>query len=380
MSDRKTIYFDHAATSWPKPPCVADSMCRCMEQAGANPGRSGHAMSVDAARIIFEARETIADFFGLSDSSHVAFTLNATHALNIAILGLIQEGSHIITTSMEHNSVMRPLSWAQDHCGVQISCVPADGDGQLDLDEFEQLFRDDTSLVVAVHGSNVDGAINPVSQMGQLCRDRDVPFLVDACQTAGCVPIAMEEDCIDLLAFTGHKSMLGPQGVGGLCANVFPRPLYHGGSGSRSEHLWHPEFMPDRLEAGTPNTVAIAGLLAGVDWINDTGINDIWRRKEQLTRRLQEGLSQIPGIDVYCASDQLAVVSFVPEDFDPGTLCRVLDTDYGIATRAGLHCAPSAHRTLGTFPRGTVRMSLGYSNTFEEIDTVVNAVQTIISS
>jgi cysteine desulfurase family protein len=375
--NRPIIYFDHAATSWPKPPCVSDAMQRFMAETGANPGRSGHSMSVDAARVVFETREAVAEFFGLDDSANVAFAINATHALNIAICGLVSPGDHVITTSMEHNSVMRPLTELVDSADIAVSRSPVDSSSKLDLAALESLFRDNTKLVVATHASNVTGLLNPVRELGAICRSRGVPFLVDAAQSAGCVPIDVVADNIDLLAFTGHKSLMGPQGIGGLCVNssAVPLPLYRGGTGSRSDEERQPGFMPDRLEAGTPNGVGIAGLHAGIKWINDMGLAEIAGRESRLRAQLVSGLYEVPGVKVY--SGELPVVSFTIEGLQPSDIGHRLDRQYGIMTRVGLHCAPGAHCTIGTSPLGTVRMSLGYANTEEQVAVAVRAIAEI---
>ena len=380
MPDQPRIYFDQAATSWPKPRYVLDAMRRFMDDVGANPGRSAHSMSVDAARIVFEARETVADLFGIDDSANVVFTANATHALNIAIRGLLQPGDHVITTSMEHNSVIRPLRALVDDAGVTVDRAPVDESGTPDLDALDALFREDTRLVVAVHGSNVTGQLHPIRCMGAICRKHGVPILVDAAQTAGCVPIDMVADNIDLLAFTGHKALLGPQGIGGLCVNTetLPQPLYRGGTGSRSEEEHQPGCMPDRLETGTPNTVGIAGLRAAIEWINTVSIAEIARGERHLRKQLVDGLQAIPGVHVY--SGELAVVSFTVDGLLPSDIGFRLDRDHGVMTRVGLHCAPAAHRTIGTAPAGTVRMSLGYSNTEDEVTAALSAVAEIAGS
>ncbi len=328
-------------------------------------------MALDAARVVFEAREAVAGFFGVPDAAQVAFTANATHALNIALHGLLQAGDHVITTALEHNSVMRPL---RAMAGVTITVLPGDPTGAPDLAQLDALMRPNTKLVVVTHGSNVTGRVLPVRAIGAVCRRRGVLFLVDAAQTAGCVPLNMTDDQIDLLAFTGHKGLLGPQGTGGLCINTctLPTPLYQGGSGSHSESECHPMFMPDRLEAGTLNTVGIAGLHAGIQWVEQVSLPEIARREARLRTLLVEGLQTIPGVRLYAGD--LPIVSLTVDGVPPDRVGLRLERDFGILTRVGLHCAPSAHRAIGTAPAGTVRLSLGYANTEAEVAVAVAAV------
>ena len=370
MSSRP-IYLDHAATSWPKPPAVLEAMRRVMEDAGANPGRSAHRMSLDAARVVYEAREAVAAWFGVADPANVVFTSNGTHALNLAIQGVLKPGDHVITTALEHNSVMRPLHAVG---GIALDRLPCDGEGVPAVELLAGLIRKTTRLVVATHGSNVNGRLQPVREMGAICRERGVLFLVDAAQTAGYVPIHMEADAIDFLAFSGHKGVCGPQGTGGLCVNttVLPRPLLCGGTGSLSESEAHPLCMPDRLEAGTLNVPGIAGLRAGMDWVGTKSLAEIGRQLAALRTRLVDGLRAIPGVRVFAG--ELPVVSFTVCGRAPDRVALRLDRDFGILTRVGLHCAPGAHRALGTAPAGTIRMSMGYGNTLAEMDAAVDAV------
>ena len=346
-------------------------MRRVMEDAGANPGRSAHRMSLDAARVVYEAREAVAAWFGVADPANVVFTANGTHALNLAIRGLLKPGDHAITTALEHNSVMRPLH-AID--GITVDRLPCDREGVPAVEYLERLMRDTTRLVVATHGSNVNGRLQPIRAMGAICRARGVLFLVDAAQTAGCVPIHMQDDAIDLLAFSGHKGLYGPQGTGALCVNTadLPRPLMCGGTGSFSESENHPGCMPDRLEAGTLNVPGIAGLRAGMAWVGQVSKPEIGRQLAALRTRLVDGLQAIPGVRVFAG--ELPVVSFTVCGMAPDRVALRLDRDFGILTRVGLHCAPGAHRALGTAPAGTIRMSMGYGNTLAEMDAAVDAV------
>jgi cysteine desulfurase family protein len=378
------IYFDNAATSWPKPPEVAAAMVQFLEAVGANPGRSGHRLSVEAARIVYQAREAVAELFGVPDPLRVCFGHNVTEALNLALRGLLRPGDHVITSSMEHNSMMRPLR-ALERAGVALSVVSCSEQGLLDPADVQAAIRPATRLVALNHGSNVCGTLLSVAEVGRICRQGDLLLLVDTAQTAGVFPIDMRSDAIDLLAFTGHKSLYGPMGTGGLI--VGPRvnvgrmePLVRGGTGSRSEHEEQPDFLPDAFESGTPNAVGLAGLAAGVRWVLDRGVAAIHGYEVDLTRRLLVGLSGIPGVTVYGPRDaelQTATVSFAVAGLRPDEVGQRLDEDAGLMCRVGLHCAPAAHKTMGTFPSGTVRFGLGALNTVAEVEESLSAVRAL---
>ncbi|MFH1231227.1 MAG: aminotransferase class V-fold PLP-dependent enzyme [Planctomycetota bacterium] len=408
----KTIYFDNAATSWPKPDIVYEAMNYFMQEVGANPGRSGHSKSVEAARIVHQTRENIAQLFNVQDTSplglprlrgrslsaeggsasgmtsgtdNVIFTSNATHSLNIIFKGILHSGDNVVTTSMEHNSVMRPLRYLEQNTGISITVVPCLADGTLPLELLEEQIEKDTKLIVVNHASNVVGTILPIGEIGKISRKHGVLFLVDAAQTAGIIPLDMVNDNIDLLVFTGHKGLMGPQGIGGLCIrnDVDMTPLMQGGTGSNSEYEIQPEVLPDKYESGTLNTVGIAGLGAGVKFIQETGIVNIHKYEKALTKQLIEGLSTIAGIKLYGLSNaekQIPVVSFNIEGYKPSDIGYKLDKEFGIMARAGLHCAPMAHKTIGTFPEGTVRLSLNYFNKSEEIDYTVQCLRKIAAS
>lgn len=375
------IYLDNAATSWPKPPETLKAMEEFMLSVGANPGRSGHRLSIEAGRIILEAREALAALFGVDDPLRIVFTRNATEALNQALYGLLQSGDHVITSSMEHNSVMRPLRDLEEK-GVELTVVKTSPRGELDPQDVEGAIKENTRLIVLTHASNVTGTLMPLIEIGQIARRKGVLLCVDSAQTAGAYPIDVEEMGIDLLAFTGHKSLFGPQGTGGLFIRKgleeAIRPLFRGGTGSRSEYEEQPDFLPDKYESGTPNTVGIAGLGAGVRFVLSEGIERIRAKEVALTQILLEGLSDTPGVTLYGVCDprrQIAVVSFNIDGLSPSEVAMALDEEFGVLTRPGLHCAPSAHRTIGTFPQGTVRLSAGYFTTEEEIRTALRAVQ-----
>ena len=376
----RTVYLDNAATSWPKPPSMIEAMVEFNRSIGANPGRSGHARSIDAGRILIDAREAVAGLFGASNMLGVVFTKNITEALNIVISGLLKDGGHTVTTSMEHNSVMRPLNAARAR-GADFSVAPCSGTGELDPRDIASLIRPDTRLIVITHASNVTGTIMPLAEVASIARERGIPLCVDAAQTAGAIPIDVEAMDIGLLAFTGHKSLFGPQGTGGLVIGQgherMIEPLMYGGTGSRSEFEVQPDFLPDKYESGTPNTIGIAGLGAGIDFIGQTGMNAIRAHEKNLAARLLDGLCSIRGIKTYGPGDperQTAVVSFTIEGMSPSELALTLDEHYGIMARSGLHCAPSAHRTIGTFPGGALRLSPGYFTTLEDIDHTVEAI------
>jgi cysteine desulfurase family protein len=383
MEEKHHIYLDNAASTWPKPEGVPRAVERLIQEAAANPGRSGHTLSIEAARVIAEARRQTAALFGVTDPLRLVFTGNATGALNIVIQGMLGPGDHVVTSAMEHNSVMRPLR-AMEERGVEVSVVACAADGTLDPDDVVKAIRRQTALVVLTHASNVSGTVMPVARVGAITRERGIPLCVDASQAAGCLPIDVGRDNIDLLAFTGHKSLYGPQGTGGLYIRegleARISPLVMGGTGSASEREEQPLFMPDKYESGTPNTPGIAGLLAGVDFVASRGVGRIREHEMELARRLMDGLAAIEGIRIVGPRDparRIAVVSFTLEGVEPSEVAFRLDDESGIMVRSGLHCAPSAHRTLGTFPQGTVRASIGFFNTARDIDETVDAVASI---
>lgn len=380
----KPIYLDHAATSWPKPPVVAEAMVRFLEEVGANPGRSAHSRSIEAARIVYGARDAVAELFGVRDPSRVVFGFNLTEALNLALQGLLKPGDHVITSGLEHNAMMRPLR-ALEAKGVVVTVSPMTPDGDIDLVQLEAAIRPETVLIAINHASNVSGMRQPISQVGRIARAHHLLFLVDSAQTGGCFPIDMEDSKIDLLAFTGHKSMMGPTGTGGLVIGSRVdldrfEPLVRGGTGSLSESDEQPAFLPDRYESGTPNVVGLAGLEAGVRWVLQQKVVTILQREEELTQQLIDGLSAIPGLQLLGRGDasiQTPTVSFQLADIEPSEIGLRLDEDHGILCRVGLHCAPAAHRTLGTFPGGTVRLSLGPFIESHEIDRALEAISSM---
>jgi selenocysteine lyase/cysteine desulfurase len=357
------IYLDYAATSWPKPPEVLRAMSDYLEFAGGNPGRSGHRLSIAAGRIVFEARQTIATLFNVADPMRVIFTPNVTYALNLAMYGLLQPGDRVVTTSMEHNSVMRPLRALERDGGIQLVVVACAADGRLDLEAMRRAILPGTRLVVVTHASNVAGTLLPVQAIAALAHQAGALLLVDAAQTAGVVPIDQPAFGIDLLAFTGHKGLHGPPGTGGLVIGdrvdiAALRPL-------------------DKYESGTANGVGLAGLGAGVRWILARGVASIRAHEAALTERLISGLLDIRGLLVYgpCDPDHMvSVVSCRVAGYPVSEIGLRLDDDFGILCRVGLHCAPSAHRTLATFPEGTIRLAPGLATSLDEIDGTVAAL------
>jgi cysteine desulfurase family protein len=378
------IYLDNAATSWPKPKEVIHAMCDFLENSGGNPGRSGHRLSISAARVVFNARESIAELFHISDPQRVIFTSNITHALNLALCGLLKPGNRVVTSSIEHNSVMRPLR-ALEKEGTRLTVVQCGLDGCLDLEALRAAVTQGTHLVVVTHASNVMGTILPIKEIATIAHQAGALLLVDCAQTAGIIPIDQPALGIDLLAFTGHKGLYGPTGTGGLTIGERVdtselRPLMRGGTGSRSEYEEQPDMLPDKYESGTYNSVGIAGLGAGVRWIQSIGVESILAHERKLNDLLLSGLQNIPGMTVYGTCDSLkmtAVVSCRVAGQRVSEVGLTLDDEFGILCRVGLHCAPSSHKTIGTFPEGTIRLAPGILSSPNDIHRVIAAFEKI---
>ena len=372
------IYLDNAATTLRKPQPVIDAVVAAMTTLG-NSARGTHDGSLSASRIIYGTREKLADFFGCPRPDHVAFTCNSTEALNTAICGLLNPGDHVISTDLEHNSVLRPLYRMEAERNVSLSFVPADRHGNLDYGDFARLIRPETRAIVCTHASNLTGNAVDIGRVGEIAHAHGLTFIVDASQTAGVLPINMSAQYIDILCFTGHKSLMGPQGTGGLCLGegINLRPWKVGGTGVQTYSRSQPEQLPTLLEAGTLNGHGIAGLSAALDYIREVGMDTIREKEEALMRRFYAGVSAVPGVTVYgnFAAPRTAVAALNIRDYDSGEVADALSQDYGIATRPGAHCAPRMHRALGTEHQGAVRFSLGWFNTEAEIDTAIQAVK-----
>lgn len=373
------IYLDNAATTLRKPCEVTDAVVRAMDSMG-NASRGTHASSLDASRTVYNARVKLAKFFGCKRADHVVFTCNATEALNIAISGAINPGAHVITTDLEHNSVLRPLYRLAAERQTALSFVAADPQGNIDYADFEKLIRPDTQAIVCTHASNLTGNVVDVAQVGRIANAHGLLLIVDASQTAGCLPIDMEAMGIDILCFTGHKALMGPQGTGGLCIreDVSIRPWKVGGTGVQTYSKKQPETLPTRLEAGTLNGHGIAGLSAAVDYINSVGVETIRAKEQLLTHRFVDGVSHIEGVTVYgdfAAEQHAPVVALNIHDYDSGAVADELSETYGIATRPGAHCAPRMHRALGTVEQGAVRFSFGWFTETEDVDAAISAVK-----
>ncbi len=373
------IYLDNAATTLRKPPEVIQAVVNAMNQMG-NSARGTHDEALAASRIIYETRELLSDLFGCPRPDHVIFTSNSTEALNTAIYGMISQGDHVISTDMEHNSVLRPLYRLEREREVSLSFVPADEGGTICYEEFERQITPRTRAIVCTHGSNLTGNLVDLVRVGEIAKKHKLLFIVDASQTAGVFPIDMEKMHIDVLCFTGHKSLFGPQGTGGMCVRpgLDIVPLKVGGSGVRTYEKIHPKELPVGLEAGTLNGHGIAGLGAGVRFIKDTGMEMIRRHEEKLARVFYEEVCQIPGIQVYGdfqADCRAPIVALNLKDYDSSEVSDELAQGYSIATRPGAHCAPRMHQALGTVEQGAVRFSFSWFNTIEEVHTAIRAMK-----
>jgi len=376
------IYLDNAATVYPKPSEVMDRMVDTYKLYGVNPGRSGFDLCLVGGDLLHQARVALSKFFGGKSPERLCFAYNASDALNILIRGVVGAGDHVVSTVLEHNSVLRPLNHLARDCGAERVFVPCGEDGRVDPDAILANIQDNTKAVVVNHGSNVIGTVQPIAEIGRLCRDRGIVFIVDTAQTAGVVPVDVEEMFIDALAFTGHKSLLGPTGIGGLYVRegVEVGITCAGGTGVRSAYPYHLEEYPYRLEVGTPNLLGIVGLLLAQDYIEKRGLDEIYHHEMELFVELQGGLEQIDGVTLHGTTGlehRLPVLSFTVDGLDAADVGTMLDVDHDIATRTGLHCAPLIHDHLGTSPRGTVRMSIGPMNTLAHIEAAIEAVGSI---
>lgn len=382
----KYIYLDNASTTFPKAPNVANAMSDYLTNYGININRGSYALAYDVEDIIYTTRQRLNTLFNGHDPSHVTFTQNVTMSLNMVIKGLLKAGDHILVSSMEHNAVMRPLTQQLDK-GITFDIIPCDVTGSIQLESIETLIRPNTVAMIINHASNVCGTVQPIESIGAICKAHNLHFILDAAQTAGVIPIDVKACHINALCFTGHKGLLGPQGIGGIIltkemAQILT-PLIAGGTGSFSHLETMPTHMPDAFEAGTLNLPGIIGLNEGLSYIESVGMKNIHNHELTLTKTFLEGLRSITGINIIGKQDiqdRTAVVSITIDGMDPASIAYELESTYHIMTRVGLHCAPRAHQTLGTYPEGTVRFSFGYANTLEEVDMALSALHTILKN
>ena len=375
------IYFDNAATTLHKPPEVIEAVVHAMTTSG-NASRGTHTGSLAASRTVYETRKKIADFFHCSRADHVIFTSNSTEALNIAICGTLGKGDHIISTDLEHNSVLRPLYHLEEQ-GASLTFLSANKKGCIDYDDFKRSIKPNTKAIVCTHASNLTGNVLDIERIGHIAKAHNLLFIVDASQSAGCIEINMETMNIDILCFTGHKGLLGPQGTGGLCIHesVEIRPFKRGGSGIHSYEKGQPQAYPARLEAGTLNSHGIAGLCAAINYINTITIPVIAKKEQELLWNFYKGICNIPEIHIYGDFDtkeRAAILSLNIEGYDSGTVSDVLSQEYDIATRPGAHCAPRMHQALGTTETGAVRFSFSSFNTMEEVEIAIQALKELV--
>ena len=378
------VYLDNASTSFPKPKSVSDSIYNYLTNIGGNPGRANHSNALESNRYLFLARETIANFFNFHKIENVIFTNNITSSLNILINGILKPGDHIITSSMEHNSVIRPLYNLKENIGIDLEIVSAKSNGILDVNSISKAIKPNTKLIVITHASNITGSIQPIQRIGELCKKNNIFFILDSAQSAGVLEVDFKKFNLNALAFTGHKSLLGPQGIGGFIIddelNKICNPYILGGTGSLSHSLTQPDFLPDKFESGTLNIPGIIGLYEGIKFIEKEGLNTIYEHNSYLRSYLINEISNINNFNIYGDLDPAngtSCVSITHNNLDVSELSYILDSDFGISNRSGLHCAPLAHQTIGTYPNGTVRLSLGYFNTLDEIKYTVNSLNKI---
>jgi len=379
------IYLDNAATAWPKPENVYNFMIESYRSCGVNPGRSGFDKAIEAGNIVEDLRKKLTAFFGGDEDApeRLCFSYNATDALNLIIQGMLSKGDHVVSSNIEHNSVIRPINHLIRDGGVEATYVPFDDSGFVDPDDIGSAIKPNTKLVIVNHGSNVLGTVQPVAEIGKICREKGVTFAIDSSQTAGVIPINMKEMNIDILAFTGHKALMGCTGIGGMCVRkgVEIRQTRSGGTGVKSAYPYHLEEYPYRMEFGTPNVLGIAALLAGQRWIEEQGIEKIHSGEMKLAQMLVDGFGDIEGVTVYCCDDlenHLSTVSVNVEGMDAGNVGIMLDVDFNIATRTGLHCAPLVHKQIGTADSGgSVRFSIGAFNTEDHIRKAIEAITEI---
>ncbi|WP_333887440.1 aminotransferase class V-fold PLP-dependent enzyme [Clostridium sp.] len=379
------LYLDNAATSYPKPSEVYNSVMNYMINIGANPGRGAASNVLIGDRTIYKCREALADFFNFKATENIIFTSNITMSLNILLKTTIKEGWHIITTSMEHNSVLRPLQRMKSLMNIEVDIINCGLNGVVNVNDIKDKIKSNTKIIVMSQSSNIIGSIQPLKEIGKLCRDNNIYFIIDSAQSAGCIPIDFLELNCNAIAFTAHKSLLGPQGVGGFIIddvlNSEATSFIEGGTGSLSESITQPDFLPDKFESGTLNAPGIAGLLSGIEFINREGINSIKEKEEYLSQQFINGLLNIDSIKLYGDNDagkRTSAISINSSKISNSEFSFILDNEFGIVTRSGLHCAPLAHKTIGTFPQGTIRFSFGYFNDIKDVNYTLSAINSII--
>jgi cysteine desulfurase family protein len=381
------IYLDNAATSFPKPITVYNSVMNYMTNIGSNPGRGASSSSLKGNKVIFQARNTLSEFFHSDKVENLIFTPNITYSLNMLIKGSIKKGWHVITSAMDHNSTLRTLSNLSQQELIELDILDANSLGQISVEEFRRKIKSNTKLVVLSHGSNVTGTIQPLEEIGKICKEKNIYFIIDSAQTAGVLDLDFNSLGCSALAFTGHKSLFGPQGIGGFIIddkfNSICSSIIEGGTGSLSSDVLQPNFLPDKFESGTMNGPAIAGLLEGINFIKEEGLATIKEHEDFLTEKFLNGLLNIPSIEIYGVKDvsqRTSTISINSSKIDNNELGYYLDSQYGITTRTGLHCAPLAHKAIGTYPSGTIRFSFGYFNDLKDVDYTLNSINKIINN
>ncbi|EDU38112.1 cysteine desulfurase [Clostridium sporogenes] len=380
------IYLDNAATTYPKPEKVYSSILNYMKNVGASPGRGGYENALTGDRMVYKCRQSLINLFNFNKIENVVFTSNITASLNILIKSIVEDGWHVITSAMDHNSVIRPLVSLEKSNKIKLDILNCSEEGLINIEDFKNAIKDNTKLVVLSHASNIVGTIQPLETIGKICKEKGIYFIIDSAQTAGVLPLDFQNLNCNALAFTGHKALLGPQGIGGFIIddklNNIATNFIEGGTGSLSESTLQPDFLPDKFESGTMNTPGIAGLLAGIEYINEEGLNTIKEREEYLSREFINGLLNINSIKVYGpldASLRTATISINSSKIDNSELGFLLDSEFGIMVRTGLHCAPLAHKTIGSFPQGTLRFSFGAFNDIKDINYALYALNSILS-
>lgn len=379
------VYLDNAATTFPKPDTVVSSIMTYMTQVGSNPGRGASSSSLAGNRVVFQCREALANFFNFSNIENVIFASNITQSLNTLIKGVVEKGWHVITSSMDHNASLRPLSSLKEKGIIELTTLDCSKEGFIDVDNFKKSIKSNTKLVVLSHASNIIGTIQPLEEIGRICKEKGIYLIIDSAQTAGVLNLDFQKLNCNALAFTGHKSLLGPQGIGGFIIddklNEITKPFIEGGTGSVSSNVIQPDFLPDKFESGTMNTPGIAGLLAGINFINEKGLKYIREYEEDLCKKFINNVLNIDTVEVYGIRDvssRTSTISINSSKIDNAELGFILDNEFGIITRTGLHCAPLAHKTIGTYPSGTIRFSFGLFNDEKDVDYTLSCINKVI--